>query len=202
MNTCLIIEKGSKYYIMAKIDSRLEQFQRKMDTSIETFQKELSGIRAGRASTALLEPIKVDAYGGVMPMNQVGAISAPDSRMLVISVWDKDLVKAVEKAVRESGIGLNPIADGQTVRVPMPPLSDERRQELSKLAAKYSEESKVALRNVRRDAMDFIKAMEKSHEIGEDEMRKLSDSVQEMTNEYSKQIDIHLVKKQQDITSI
>lgn len=187
---------------MAKFDSRLDQFQKKMDSSMETFQKELSGIRAGRASVALLEPIKVDAYGGVMALNQVGAVTTPDARMLMVSVWDRDLVKPVEKAIREAGIGLNPMVEGQSIRVPIPPLSDERRQELSKLASKYSEDTKIALRNIRRDAMDFIKHMEKSHEISEDEMHKLSDNMQDMINEYSKHVETHLAKKQADITNI
>ncbi len=187
---------------MTKFDSRLQQFQKKMEATLENFQKELSGIRAGRASTALLEPIKVDAYGNLMPLNQIGTVSAPDARMLTVSVWDKDLVKCVEKAIRESGIGLNPMIEGQTIRVPIPPLSDERRQELSKLASKYSEDAKVAIRNVRRDAMDFTKQMEKNNEIGEDEMHKLSNNIQDMTNEYSKQIETILAKKQTDITSI
>lgn len=184
------------------LDSRLEQFKNKMDLSLDSFSKELSGIRAGRASTALLEPIKVEAYGSLMPMNQVGAISSPDPRMLSVSVWDKGLVKNVEKAIRESGANLNPSIDGQTVRVPIPPLSDERRQELSKLAAKYAEDGKVAMRNIRREAMDFVKQMEKNNEIGEDEMRKLSDSVQDLTNEFSKKIDTLLATKQKDIIQI
>lgn len=187
---------------MAKFDSRLEQFQKKMNLSLENFQKELSGIRAGRASTALLEPIKVEAYGSLMPLNQVGAVSAPDARMLTVSVWDKELVKHVEKAIRESGIGLNPMIEGQSIRVPIPPLSDERRQELSKVASKYAEDAKVALRNIRREAMDFVKQMEKSNEISEDEMHKLSDNIQEMLNGYSKQVETYLEKKQADITSI
>lgn len=187
---------------MAKIDSRLEKFQKKMEACIENFQRELSGVRAGRASTALLDPIKVEAYGNLMPLNQIGAISAPDARLLTVNVWDKGLIKTVEKAIRESEMGLNPMVDGQTIRIPLPPLSDERRQELSKIAAKYAEDAKVALRNVRRDAMDLIKQMEKNNEIGEDEMHKLSDSVQEMTNEYSKNVETLLGKKQADITSI
>ncbi len=184
------------------LDSRLEQFKNKMEMSLDSFSKELSGIRAGRASTALLEPIKVEAYGSLMPMNQVGAISSPDPRMLSVSVWDKGLVKSVEKAIRECGANLNPSIDGQTVRVPIPPLSDERRQELSKLAAKYAEDTKIAMRNIRRDAMDFVKQMEKDNEISEDEMRKLSDSVQDLTNEFSKKIDNLLATKQKDIVHI
>ncbi len=185
-----------------KCDSRLQSFQNKMNATIENFSKELSGIRAGRASTALLEPIKVEAYGGMMPMNQVGAISSPDARLLVVSVWDKGLVKAVEKAIRDSGANLNPIVEGQTIRIPIPPLSEERRMELSKLASKYAEDSKIASRNIRRDAMDFIKNLEKNSEISEDEMRKLSDNIQDLTNDTSKQIDALLEKKQKDIMQI
>ena len=135
-------------------------------------------------------------------MNQVGAISAPDARLLVVNVWDKGLVKCVEKAIRESGANLNPAVDGQTVRVPIPPLSDERRQELSKLAAKYAEDAKVAIRNIRRDAMDFVKQMEKGGEIGEDEMKRLSDDVQNLTNEFTKKIETSLEAKQKDIIQI
>ena len=184
------------------LDNRLEQFKTKMNLSMEALSKEFSGIRAGRASTALLEPIKVEAYGGLMPMNQVGAISAPDARMLSVSVWDKDLVKAVEKAIRDSGANLNPVIDGQTVRVPIPPLSEERRLELAKLAAKYAEDSKVAIRNIRREGMDFIKQLEKNKEIGEDEMHKMSDEIQELVNNYSKQVDSLLTQKQKEITQI
>ena len=173
-----------------------------MELSLEAFSKDLSGIRAGRASTALLEPIKVEAYGSLMPMNQVGAISAPDARLLVVNVWDKGLVKCVEKAIRESGANLNPAVDGQTVRVPIPPLSDERRQELSKLAAKYAEDAKVAIRNIRRDAMDSVKQMEKNGDIGEDEMKRLSDDVQNLTNEFTKKIETSLEAKQKDIIQI
>ena len=184
------------------LDSRLNQFKGKMELSLEAFSRELSGIRAGRASTALLEPIKVEAYGSLMPMNQVGTISSPDPRMLVVTVWDKGLVKSVEKAIRESGINLNPSTDGQTVRVPIPPLSNERRQELAKLAAKYAEDAKVAVRNIRRDAMNFVKQLEKNDEISEDEMHKLSDSVQELTDEFAKKIDALSAAKQKDIMQI
>lgn len=192
----------SSDYAGVILNPRLSQFKNKMELSLESFSKDLSGVRAGRASTALLEPIKVEAYGSMMPMNQVGAISAPDARLLVVSVWDKGLVKHVEKAIRESGANLNPSVDGQTVRVPIPPLSDERRQELSKLAAKYAEDSKVAIRNIRRDAMDSVKQMEKNSEIGEDEMKRLSDDIQNLTNEFTKKIETLLEAKQKDITQI
>ncbi len=184
------------------LDTRLNQYKTKMELSVETFSKEVSGIRAGRASTALLEPIKVEAYGSMMPLAQVGTISAPDARMLVVNVWDRSLVKSVEKAIRESSANLNPSSDGQTVRVPIPPLSEERRQELSKLAAKYAEEAKVAVRNIRRDAMDAVKKQEKGGEISEDDMKRLSDDVQTLTNEYTQKIDSLLEAKQKDIMQI
>lgn len=188
---------------MGKIlDSRLKQFKDKMELSIDAFSKEISGIRAGRASSALLEPIKVEAYGSLMPLAQVGTVSAPDARMLVVNVWDRGLVKNVEKAIRESGANLNPAVDGQTIRVPIPPLSEERRQELSKLAAKYAEESKVAIRNIRRDAMDSIKKQQKDGEISEDDMMRLSDDVQNLTNDCSKEIETLLETKQKDIMQI
>jgi ribosome recycling factor len=173
-----------------------------MELSIEALGKELSGIRAGRASVALLEPIKVEAYGSVMPLNQLASVSAPDARMLAVNVWDKGMVKAVEKSIRECGANLNPAIDGQVIRVPIPPLSEERRQELSKLAAKYAEETKVAIRNIRRDAMDSVKQLEKNGEISEDELHKLSDSVQELTNEFSKQVETLLTARQKEITQI
>ncbi|MDR3030969.1 MAG: ribosome recycling factor [Holosporales bacterium] len=183
-------------------DSRLEQFQKKMDSSMDKFSKDLSGIRAGRASIALLEPIKVEAYGSFVMINQIGAISAPDAKTLSVNVWDKGLVKAVEKAIRDSGANLNPTVDGQIIRVPLPPLSEERRKELSKLASKYTEDAKVAIRNIRRDAMEFVKQLEKNNEISEDEMRKLSASVQEITDNSSKQIDSMLSTKQKDIMQV
>jgi ribosome recycling factor len=183
-------------------DARLNPFQHKMELSIEALGKELSGIRAGRASVALLEPIKVEAYGSLMPLNQLASVSAPDARMLAVNVWDKGMVKAVEKAIRECGANLNPTIDGQVIRVPIPPLSEERRQELSKLAAKYAEETKIAIRNIRRDAMDFVKQLEKNGEISEDEMHKLSDAVQELTNDFSRQAEIALAARQKEIMQI
>jgi ribosome recycling factor len=184
------------------LDQRLQQFKNKMELSIDAFMRELSGIRAGRATTALLEPIKVDAYGSLMPINQIGTVSSPDPRLLTVNVWDKDLVKSVEKAIRECGASLNPITEGQVIRVPIPPLSDERRHELSKLAGKYAEDAKVAVRNIRRDAMDHVKAMEKNDEIGEDERKRLSDDIQDLTNEFSKKVEVMLQAKQHDIMQI
>jgi ribosome recycling factor len=186
----------------SRFDHRLDSFRKKMETTIDGFQKELAGIRAGRASAGLLEPIKVEAYGAHMQISHIASISVSDARTIVVNVWDKELVKPTEKAIREMGIGLNPSVDGQVIKVPIAPLSEERRQELSKLASKYSEDSKIALRNVRRDAMDFVKSMEKSSEIGEDEMHRLIDSIQDITNEYAKLVDVHLANKQKDIMSI
>ena len=184
------------------MDFRLNQFKDRMEHSVDAFLKEISGIRAGRASTALLDPIKVEAYGSLMPLTQVGTVSAPDARMLVVNVWDKGLVKSVEKAIRESSANLNPATDGQTVRVPIPPLSEERRQELSKLAGKYAEDAKVAIRNIRRDAMDTIKKQEKDGKISEDDLKRLSDDIQNLTNEYVKKIDTIAEAKQKDIMQI
>ncbi len=183
-------------------DKRLDQFNNKMTLSVEALMKEFSGIRAGRASAALLEPIKVEAYGSLMPLNQVGTISSPDARMLLVGVWDKGLVKAVEAAIRDCGANLNPIIDGQNIRVPIPPLSEERRQELAKLASKYAEDTKIALRNIRREAIDHVKLLEKEHEINEDEMHKLSEEIQELINHHSKHIDTLLASKQKDIMQI
>jgi ribosome recycling factor len=180
----------------------LQPFRKKMELSVESFVKELSGIRAGRASAALLESVKVDAYGSLMPLNQVGSVSVPDPRVLSVNVWDKGLVKAAEKAIRECGANLNPAVEGSVIRVPIPPLSEERRQELSKLAAKYAEDARIAIRNVRRDGMEFVKRLEKDGEIGEDQMHKLSDAIQDITGEFSKQVDTILSAKQKDITQI
>ena len=184
------------------MDSKLNSCKTKMKLSVESFSKEITGIRAGRASVALLEPIKVEAYGSLMPLSQVGTISAPDARMLVVNVWDRGLVKSVEKAIRESGANLNPTSDGQTVRVPIPPLSEERRHELSKLAAKYSEDAKIAIRNIRRDAMDEIKKQEKNGEISEDELKRLSENIQNLTDDNIKKIETILATKQKDIMQI
>ncbi len=185
-----------------RIDPRLNDFNRRMDSAVEVLLKELSGIRAGRASVNLLDPIKVDAYGSLMPLSQVGTVGAPEPRMLTVQVWDKGMVKAVEKAIRESSLGLNPAIDGQLIRVPLPTLNEERRQELAKIAAKYAEEARISVRNVRRDGMEFLKKMEKDSEISEDEHKRLSNEVQTMTDDHIKKIDEHLAHKQKDITHV
>src|SRR6185295_13265444 len=164
-------------------DTRLAEFSRRMDGALEALRKEFGGLRTGRASANLLEPIHVSAYGNDMPLNQVGTINVPEPRMITVQVWDRGLVGAVEKAIRDAGLGLNPAADGSTVRVPLPELSQERRQELTKVAHKYAEQGRVAVRNVRRDGMDFLKKQEKDHKITEDEHKKLADLMQKLTDE-------------------
>lgn len=183
-------------------DSLLDEFRAKMQTSVSVLLREFSGIRTNRASPKLLDSVRVEAYGNQMPLSQVGTVSAPDARMLMVQVWDKSMVKAVEKAIQESDLGLNPSVDGQVIRVPMPLLSEERRQELSKVAARFSEEAKIAVRNVRRDAIDSFKKKEKDHEITEDDLRQLSDKIQKLTDQHIKEIDEALASKQKDILAV
>lgn len=181
---------------------RLEEFKRRMQAAIDALSKDLSGLRAGRASINLLDPIKVDAYGSIMPLSQVGTITAPEPRLLVVQVWDKGMVKAVEKAIRESSLGVNPSADGQLIRVALPDLNQERRQELAKLASKYAEEAKISVRNVRREGNDLIKKLEKDKEISEDDAHRLTDNMQEFTDNHIKKIDELASAKQKDIMHV
>lgn len=175
---------------------------KRMDGAIATLNKEFGSLRTGRASTNLLDTIQIEAYGSMLPMNQVGNVTAPEARMLMVNVWDKGMVKAVEKAIRESDMGLNPAVDGQTIRVPIPAPSEERRKEMAKIAHKYAEAAKVAVRNVRRDGMDELKKLEKDKKISEDEQRTQSDKVQKLTDDYVKKIDELLVAKEKDIMSV
>ena len=179
-----------------------EEITRKMDSALKSLQHEFTGLRTGRASTNLLDSIQIEAYGSMLPMVQVGNVTAPEARMLMVNVWDKGLVKAVEKAIRESDMGLNPAVDGQSIRVPIPAPSEERRKEMAKIAHKYSEAAKVAVRNVRRDGMDELKKQEKEKKISEDEQRTQSDKVQKLTDDYVKKIDELLVAKEKDIMSV
>jgi ribosome recycling factor len=176
--------------------------QKRMDGALATLAKEFAGLRTGRASTNLLDTVQVDAYGSMMPLSQLGTVSAPEARLLMVSVWDKSMVKAVEKAIRESDSSLNPAVDGQTIRVPLPALSEERRKEMVKMAGKYAESAKVAIRNVRRDGMDDLKKQEKDKKISEDEHRKESDKIQKLTDDYIKKIDDQLASKEKDIMSV
>lgn len=184
---------------MSKLDPRLNEFEKKMNAGLDVLQREFTGLRTGRASINLLDPIKVDAYGSLTPLSQVGTVSTPEARMITVQVWDKGLVKNVEKAIRESSLGLNPAIDGQLVRIPLPPLTEERRQELVKIAAKYAEESRISIRNVRRDGMELIKKLEKDKEISEDEQHSLADDMQKLTDDFIKKIDELLAQKQKDI---
>tara|TARA_B100001559_G_scaffold225263_1_gene189231 strand:+ start:258 stop:845 length:588 start_codon:yes stop_codon:yes gene_type:complete len=168
---------------------------KRMDGAINSFNGDLAGLRTGRASTNMVDGILVDAYGQKMPIDQVGSISVPEARMISVQVWDKGLVIAVEKAIHESGLGLNPQTDGELIRIPIPELNEERREELSKIAGKYAEQSRIAIRNVRRDGMDEIKKIEKDGTIGKDRAVDLSIEVQELTDDYIKKIDEMLSQK-------
>ncbi len=178
------------------------ELTKRMDGALATLAKEFGGLRTGRASTNLLDTIQIEAYGSMLPMLQVGNVTAPEARMLMVNVWDKGMVKAVEKAIRESDMGLNPAVDGQTIRVPIPAPSEERRKEMAKIAHKYAEAAKVAVRNVRRDGMDDFKKQEKDKKISEDEARTQSDKVQKLTDDYVKKIDEQLAAKEKDIMSV
>lgn len=174
----------------------------RMDGAFTALQKEFSGLRTGRAAASMLEPVMVDVYGSVMPINQVGTIGVPEPRLLTVQVWDKGSVKAVEKAIRDAGLGLNPQADGNLVRVPVPELNEERRKELGKVAGKYAEEARIAVRNVRRDGMDSVKKMEKDGAISQDDLKRHSDEIQKLTDDFIAKIDKLLADKQKDIMTV
>jgi ribosome recycling factor len=180
----------------------LDDVKKRMEGAIAALKTEFSGLRTGRANIHLLDPIHVDAYGASTPLNQVAAVSAPDPRMLAVQVWDRGVVSAVEKAIRNAGLGVNPIVDGQTVRVPIPPLSEERRRELAKLAGKYGEAARVAIRNVRRDAMDHLKKLERDHDISEDQHKRHAEQVQKETDGFVKQVDAAVRVKEEEIMQV
>ena len=180
----------------------LAGLEKRMGGALDALKKEFGGLRTGRASANLLEPVMVDAYGSKMPLNQVGNISVPEPRMITVQVWDKGLVASVDKAIRDAGLGLNPATDGQTVRVPLPALSEDRRNELKKIAHKYAELGRVAVRNVRRDGMELLKKAEKDGDISQDEHRKLTDKVQALTDQYIKRVDDSLAQKETEITQV
>ncbi|WP_221443423.1 ribosome recycling factor [Novispirillum itersonii] len=173
-----------------------------MDQTIEVLKKEFAGLRTGRAHISLLDPVMVEAYGQAMPLQQVGTVGSPEPRMLTVSVWDKGMVKATEKAIRDAGLGLNPMADGQTIRVPIPPLTEERRQDLTKVASKYAEAARVAVRNVRRDGNDALKKMEKDGKISQDELHQYSAEIQKLTDDTIKHLDDTLEHKQKEIMHV
>jgi len=180
----------------------IKELEKRMNGAMDALKKELGGLRTGRASVNLLDPVMVDAYGQRMPLNQVGTVNAPEPRLLAVNVWDKGLVVSVAKAIREAGLGLNPSPDGQLVRVPIPELTAERRSELAKLAHKYAEHGRVAVRNVRRDGMESLKKLEKDHKISQDEHRQKSDEVQKLTDRYVKQVDEVLAHKEKEIKTV
>ena len=180
----------------------LNDLKRRMNGALATLKQEYAGLRTGRASASLLDPVHVEAYGQTMKLNELGTVNVPEPRMITVTVWDKGTVTAVDKAIRNAGIGLNPQVDGTLIRIPIPPLNEERRKELSKLAGKYAEAARVAVRNVRRDGMDYLKRLEKEHVISADVHKKQSDEVQKMTDAEIKEIDASLHHKEQEIMQV
>jgi ribosome recycling factor len=187
---------------MADLAELKTDIARRMDGALEALKREFSGLRTGRASPALLEPVKVEAYGQYMPINQVATIAVPEARMITVQVWDRSMVNSVVAAIRDCGLGLNPQPDGQIVRVPLPVLTEERRNELAKTAGKYAEAARIAVRGVRRDGMEQIKGLQKKHEISEDDERDWSEQVQKLTDDYIKRVDVSLSDKEKDIRQV
>jgi ribosome recycling factor len=180
----------------------LDDLERRMRGALEKLRQEFSGLRTGRASTALLDPITVEVYGTSMPINQIGTVTVPEARLLSVQVWDKSNTGAVEKAIRGAGLGLNPILDGQLVRIPIPELNEERRAELAKVAGKYAEQARIAVRNVRRDGMEKLKRCEKDAHMGEDEHKMWADEIQELTDRVIGELDAAYHHKEQEITQV
>lgn len=183
-------------------DPNLKDIDRRMNGALDTLRTEFSGLRAGRASTNLLEPVQVQAYGSTMPLNQLSNVSAPEPRLLTVQVWDASVVSAVEKAIRESDLGLNPQTEGQVIRIRIPELDEERRREMVKVANKYAEQARVAIRNVRRDGMDLLKKMEKDGDISQDEHHAWADDIQKMTDKHIATVDEAFAKKEQEIMQV
>lgn len=176
--------------------------KRRMEGALDALKRDFGGLRTGRASTSLLENIQVDAYGSPMPLNQVASVSVPEPRLLTVQVWDNGNTKATEKAIQDAGLGLNPQTEGNLIRVPIPELSEERREEMTKVAAKYGEQGRIAVRNVRRDGMDSLKKLEKDGDISQDEQRARGEDIQKMTDAYIKQVDELLESKEQEIMQV
>jgi ribosome recycling factor len=173
--------------------------ERRMKGAVEALKSDLQGLRTGRANTSLLDPVAVEVYGSMMPLSQVATVSAPEPRMLSVQVWDRSNMTAVEKGIAHANLGLNPIIDGQTLRLPIPDLTQERRKDLAKLAGQYAEKAKIAIRNVRRDAMESLKTDEKKKEISEDDRKRSEEQVQKLTDQYVKETDEAAAKKEQEI---
>lgn len=181
---------------------KIDDYKKRMDGALTALQHEFGGLRTGRASPSLLDPITVEAYGAVSPLTSVASVSVPEPRMITVNVWDRTVVSAVDKAIRAANLGLNPIVDGQSLRIPIPPLTGERRAELAKVAGKYAEQQRIAVRNIRRDAMDHLKKLEKDHAISEDEHKKLGAEVQKATDDHIKKVDDLLKHKEEEIMQV
>ncbi len=179
-----------------------EDLKKRMEGTLGALHKDLATLRTGRASPSLLDGIMVDAYGSMMPLNQVGTVNAPEARMLTIQVWDKGLVASVEKAIMNSNLGLNPSSDGQLLRIPMPDLTEERRKEMVKIGSGHAEKAKIAIRNIRRDGNESVKKMEKDGDISQDEMHHSTDEIQKLTDEYIKNVDSLFAEKEKDIMTV
>ena len=180
----------------------LNDMKRKMDASVETLKKEFSGLRTGRASTGMLDPIMVDSYGSMVPLSQVGNISTPEPRTLTVTIWDRSLVSAVEKAIRDSGLGFKPQTEGATIRINVPPMTEERRKEMTKVAAKYAEATRVAVRNIRREGMETVKKLEKDKKISEDDMKRFEKDIQKATDDTIAKVDATLQHKDKEIMEV
>ncbi len=180
----------------------MDDLNRRMNGAVEVLRKEFAGLRTGRASPSLLEPISIEAYGTQMPLNQLATVNTPDPRTLTVQVWDASMLKSIETAIRDAGLGLNPMSEGPLIRVPIPELDEERRQELGRIAGKYGEQAKIAVRNVRRDGMDKLKRMEKDGELSQDDHHMWADEIQTITDQHVETIDEMLATKQQDIMQV
>ena len=180
----------------------VKDLRRRMDGALDVLRKEFAGLRTGRASASMLDPVVVEAYGNTLPLAQIGTVSVPEPRLIIVQVWDRGNVKATEKGIREAGLGLNPQTDGQTIRVPIPDLNEERRRELTKVAAKYAEQARISVRSVRRDGMDLLKKQEKEHKLSQDQHRKLDKDIQALTDETIKKVDGLLAQKDKEILQV
>jgi ribosome recycling factor len=180
----------------------LSRYKDRMDKAVAALKEEFASLRTGRASANLLDQVHVEAYGSTVPINQVGAVNVPEPRMITVNIWDRGLVVSVEKAIRNAGLGLNPVVDGQTLRIPIPPLTEERRKEIAKVASKYAEQQRVAVRNIRRDANDDLKKAEKDGAISQDELKRMEGEVQKLTDEAIKRVDEALKTKEQEIMHV
>jgi ribosome recycling factor len=180
----------------------LSRYKDRMDKAVAALKEEFGSLRTGRASATLLDQVHLEAYGSTVPINQVGAVNVPEARMITVNVWDRALVVSVEKAIRNAGLGLNPVVDGQTLRIPIPPLTEERRKEIVKVAGKYAEQQRVAVRNIRRDANDDLKKAEKDGVISQDELKRMEAEVQKLTDEAIKRVDEALKTKEQEIMHV